>query len=30
MDIMEWAYGPAQRPSPYIDEVVRLQSTTVP
>ncbi|GGZ40624.1 hypothetical protein [Streptomyces bluensis] len=25
MDIMEWAYGPALRPNPYIDELVRLQ-----
>jgi hypothetical protein len=25
MDVMEWAYGPALRPSPYIDELVRLQ-----
>ncbi|MFD3822621.1 hypothetical protein [Streptomyces sp. NPDC058625] len=25
MDIMEWAYGPASRPNPYIDELVRLQ-----
>ncbi|MER5911891.1 TniQ family protein [Streptomyces sp. NPDC001982] len=26
MDVMEWAYGPALRPSPYIDELVRLQA----
>ncbi|MFJ8550898.1 hypothetical protein [Streptomyces sp. NPDC093676] len=25
MDVMEWAYGPALRPSPYIDDLVRLQ-----
>ncbi|MFG3029083.1 hypothetical protein ACGFZJ_11195 [Streptomyces sp. NPDC048253] len=25
MDAMEWAYGPALRPNPYIDELVRLQ-----
>lgn len=24
MDVMEWAYGPALRPNPYIDELVRL------
>ncbi|MEU9330759.1 hypothetical protein AB0D91_44695 [Streptomyces canus] len=25
MDAMGWAYGPALRPNPYIDELVRLQ-----
>ncbi|MGI3204131.1 hypothetical protein ACRJ4W_50280 [Streptomyces sp. GLT-R25] len=26
MEVMEWAYGPALRPNPYIDELVRLQA----
>jgi hypothetical protein len=25
MDVLQWAYGPALRPNPYIDELVRIQ-----
>lgn len=29
LDVMEWAYGSALRPSPYVDELVRRGAITI-
>lgn len=29
LDVMDWAYGPASRPNPYVDELVRRQVIVV-